>query len=242
MQKPTDNPSGQPSEVTGVSEESISPVPRQLLSNEVYQKLKDAIVRSELKPGEKVRDIELAQRFGLSRTPVREALARLTEAGLIETKPASYTRVSTLDRDDVTYTLDVLRALDTLALTTAVPLMTSADIEAMREANKVFVRAVSRSDIWAAITADDELHGIPISVTKNPHLSRFVQQLHPTIHRILYRKFSTLFGGKDTKAHHDSLIDLCEQKDAAAAARLSGDHWTRLSGLISGLFDQNQLS
>lgn len=220
---------------------SISPVPRQLLSNEVYEQLRDAIVRSELAPGEKVRDIDLARRFGLSRTPVREALARLTEAGLIETKPASYTRVSVLDREDIQHTLAVMRALDTLAITTAVPIMTPDDIAAMREANGDFVSAVSRSDVRAAIVADDRLHGVPLAVTNNPHLARFMQQLHPKIHRILYRKFSTLFGGHDTISHHDALIDLCERGDAVGASQLSGAHWTRLGDLIGELFDQDQL-
>lgn len=216
---------------------SFSLVSRQLLSDEVYKQLKDAIVRSELEPGEKIRDIDLAERFGLSRTPVREALARLTDAGLVETKPASYTRVSTLNREDIQYTLEVLRALDSLAITTAVPVMTPDNIKQMREANDTFVDAASRSDARGAIEADDSLHRVPLVVAKNPHLMRFVQQLHPKIHRILYRKFSTLFGGKDTVDHHNAFIDLCEQGDYAAASRLSGEHWERLGDQIDQLFD-----
>lgn len=57
----------------------IGIVSRRLLSDEVFDRLRDAIVRSELVPGEKVKDTELAERFGLSRTPVREALNRLVD-------------------------------------------------------------------------------------------------------------------------------------------------------------------
>ena len=70
-----------------------SPVSRRLLSEEVFYRLRDSIVRGELAPGEKVRDAELAERLGLSRTPVREALARLVDSGLVEAKPGVYTRI-----------------------------------------------------------------------------------------------------------------------------------------------------
>src|ERR1044072_5210686 len=73
-----------------------SPVSRRLLSDEVFQRLRDSIVLGELVPGEKVKDSELAERLGLSRTPVREALARLVDIGLVEAKPGVYTRITTL--------------------------------------------------------------------------------------------------------------------------------------------------
>lgn len=78
-----------------------SPVSRRLLSDEVFDRLRDSIVRGELVPGEKVKDGELAERLGLSRTPVREALARLADIGLVEAKPGVYTRITTLNRRDV---------------------------------------------------------------------------------------------------------------------------------------------
>ncbi|MFF6783894.1 GntR family transcriptional regulator [Streptomyces sp. NPDC012510] len=66
-----------------------SPVPRRLLSDEVFHRLRDSIVRGELAPGEKVRDGELAERLGLSRTPVREALAGWRTWGSSKPSPVS---------------------------------------------------------------------------------------------------------------------------------------------------------
>ncbi len=220
----------------------IAPVSRRLLSDEVFDRLRDAIVQFELLPGEKIKDTELAERFRLSRTPVREALNRLIDTGLVEAKPGVYTRISPLDRADAERTLAVLRALDTLAVETAVPRMTAADLDEMRAANREFEQAVETEDILTALRADDRFHAVPLRVADNPVLSRIIEQLHPQLHRILYRKFSTLLGGRDTIEHHDAFIKLCSSGDAAAAARESGQHWERLGGHINELFDNNQLT
>lgn len=219
-----------------------SPVSRRLLSDEVFDRLRDSIVRGELVPGEKVRDGELAERLGLSRTPVREALARLVDIGLVEAKPGVYTRITTLNRRDVAKTLAVLRSLDQLAIETAVPVMTEQDLERMGEANRDFERAVAANDTVDALAADDRFHAVPIAAADNPVLSRIVEQLHPQIHRILYRKFSTLLGGRNTIGHHDELIAVCAGGDARAAAELSAHHWSELGGHINHLFDTNQFA
>ncbi|MEU5547130.1 GntR family transcriptional regulator [Streptomyces sioyaensis] len=216
------------------------PVERRLLSDEVFARLRDSIVRGELLPGEKVKDSELAARLGLSRTPVREALARLADFGLVEAKPGVYTRITPLSRRDVAKTLAVLRSLDQLAVATAVPLMSPTDIDRMRQANRDFERAVADDDISAALEADDRFHAVPVTVADNPVLSRMIDQLHPQIHRILHRKFASLLGGRNTIEHHDQLVDLCASGDAAAAAGFSADHWSELGGHINQLFDTDQ--
>jgi DNA-binding GntR family transcriptional regulator len=212
------------------------------MSNVAYDRLRDSIVRGELHPGEKIKDSELATRMGLSRTPVREALTRLVDSGLVEAKPGVYTRITTLNRDDVAATLAVLRSLDELAVRTGVPNLTKGDLAAMRRANQRFSTAVEQKKAIEAFHADDAFHGIVISAANNPVLSRVIEQLHPQIHRILYRKFSSLVGGRDTIDHHTELIELCARGDAAAAATLSADHWSRLGGLINELFESNELT
>lgn len=120
--------------------------------------------------------------------------------------------------------------------------MTEQDLERMRDANRDFERAVAANDTAAALTADDRFHAVPIMAADNPVLSRIVEQLHPQIHRILYRKFSTLLGGRNTIQHHDQLVQVCATGDGRAAAELSGRHWSELGGHINQLFDTNQLS
>ena len=219
-----------------------STVDRPKMSEAAYERLRDAIVRGDLVPGEKIKDAELAEMLGLSRTPVREALTRLVESGLVESKPGVYTRVSTLNQHDIAATLAVLKALDSLAVETAVPRLTERDYRTMRQANRSFAAAVDRQDVSKALAADDAFHHVIIEAAGNPVIARVVEQLHPQLHRILYRKFSGLLGGKETIKHHEELILTCEQGDAQAAAALSGEHWSHLGDLISGLFESNELS
>ncbi|EMF57723.1 GntR family transcriptional regulator [Streptomyces bottropensis] len=209
---------------------------------ESERRLRDSIVRGELVPGEKVRDGELAECLGLSRTPVREALARLADIGLVEAKPGVHTRITTLNPRDAAKTLAVLRSLDRLAIETAVPVMTEHDFRRMREANREFERAVAANDIGAALDADDRFHAVPIEAADNPVLSRIVEQLHPQIHRILHRKFATLLGGRNTIEHHDELIDVCADGNARSGAELSGRHWSELGEHINQPFGTDQFA
>lgn len=212
------------------------------MSDAAYERLRDAIVRGELAPGEKIRDSDLAEMLGLSRTPVREALTRLADSGLVESKPGVYTRVATLNHDDVAANLAVLRALDSLAMQAAVPRLTKRDFQSMREANKKFAKAVKSQDVPGALAADDAFHHVIIEAAGNPVIARIIEQLHPQLHRILYRKFSGLFGGEETIDHHEALVSVCEQGDAQAAATMSSEHWSHLGELISRLFDSDELS
>ena len=68
----------------------IKPIKRLSLRDEVYQNLKKSIINLELQPEERLYDKELAEKFGISRTPVREALKRLEDEGLVESLPGGY--------------------------------------------------------------------------------------------------------------------------------------------------------
>lgn len=216
-------------------------VPRKLLSDEVYERIKEAIVIGELKPGERVKDSELAARMGLSRTPVREALAKLADTGLVEATPGVSTRITMLNRNAVSATLSVLGALDELAIRTAVPLMTDDDLVTLSRINEEFEAAVAQVDVKAALDADDRFHAVPIAISGNPLLGRLTEQLHPQVHRILYRKFSTLYGGKNTVDHHARLVEIFAEKDVDAAAKSSSEHWVKLRDLIEDLFENDQM-
>lgn len=218
------------------------PGERRRLSDIAFERLRNAIITGQLAPGEKVRDLELSARLSLSRTPVREALVRLVDAGLVEAKPGVHTRVADLTRVDVENTLSVLQQLDLLAVQTAVPRLTAADIQEMRDAHESFARAAATDDALAALQADDRFHGVIVRAADNPVLARLVDQIHPMVQRVLYRKFSTLLGGQDTVEHHARLMELCASGDAEQAARVSADHWRHLGGLISELFDAREFT
>src|SRR3954464_8780756 len=101
--------------------EMKSPFERDLLRDRAYVALRDAIVDGTLEPGERLRDQELCEWLGLSRTPVREALARLEQDGLVETAPRRFTRMPTLARRAAGDSFRVVPALHALAAELAHP-------------------------------------------------------------------------------------------------------------------------
>ncbi|MDA0183615.1 GntR family transcriptional regulator, partial [Solirubrobacter phytolaccae] len=92
-----------------------APLERDLLRDQAYVTIRDAIVDGTLAPGERLRDAELCAWLGLSRTPVREALNRLEQDGLVETEPQRFTRVTPLDRRAARDAFPVVAALHALA-------------------------------------------------------------------------------------------------------------------------------
>ncbi|MFJ5700030.1 GntR family transcriptional regulator [Arthrobacter sp. NPDC093139] len=221
---------------------SMKAVERPKMSDAAYYRLRDAIVRGELAPGEKLKDSDVAELLGLSRTPVREAMARLIDSGLVEAKPGVYTKVAPLNQRDVAANLAVLKALDAVAVEAAVPRLTERDMKSLRQTNRSFATHVNKHDVDKALAADDAFHQIIIDAAGNPVIARIIEQLHPQLHRVLYRKFGSLFGGAETIEHHEALIQKFEEGDSAGAAALSSTHWSHLGSLIGELFESKELS
>lgn len=206
---------------------SVPAIGRRLLRDDVYGRLRDAIVDGSFAPGEQLRDGELAAWLGVSRTPVREALLRLAEAGLVVARPGSSTTVSSLDLRDVRGARDVVAAMHQVAVREAVRNLTEDDLEAMREANREFRAAIEAGDVEAALRADDALHHVPVAVAANRALTSVLDQFTPVLRRAERLRFSSL-GGRASFARHDELIRLCAAGDADEAAAVAFDTWYTL--------------
>jgi DNA-binding GntR family transcriptional regulator len=213
----------------------LEPVSRRLLRDEAYRALLAAIVTGELEPGQLIRDADLAAQAGLSRTPVREALARLADEGLVESKPNAYTRVTRLDRRSCLEAFTVLRALHVLAVTTATPWITPADIARMRQANDRFAGALAADDIDAALAADGDVHGVAVAVADNATLAGMLERLAPRIRRLERLRFRSL-PGRDSVQMHERLIAAMESGKVDEAARLEHGNWSTLGRLIDEVF------
>jgi DNA-binding GntR family transcriptional regulator len=194
--------------------------------------LRDAIVNGELAPGAVIRDGELAKQVGLSRTPVREALARLVDEGLVETRPHAWTRVAPLSIREVREALVVVRAMHELAVRLVVPVMTEKHHEVMRAANRRFADAVESGDVEGAVDADDALHDVPVAVLGNRALAATIERQLPLIRRLERLRFGSLLG-RSSVGRHDQLIEACEDRDTETAVAITTRIWTNLLELLS---------
>lgn len=212
----------------------VEPPRRSLLRDDVHARIRDAIVDGTLLPGEQLRDLELAAWLGVSRTPVREALLRLAQAGLVHSSPGRSTTVATLDARAAQDAQSVVSAMHRLAVELAVPQLDQADLDEMRACNARFADALRRGDADAAIAADDAFHGVPVRVAANSAVETVLDQFTPVLRRVERLRFSSL-AGRDSVALHARMVDLCENGDVEAAAAVSQATWQTLKPLLTTL-------
>lgn len=212
------------------------PLERDLLRDRAFATIRDAIVDGTLAPGERLRDQELCTWLGLSRTPVREALNRLEQDGLVETAPQRYTQVAPLHRREVLDAFPVVAAVHALAAELAVPHMTEKDFRALRAANRRFAEALAGHRVDAALAADDAFHGIFVEVAANGEIPRVLDRLMPRVRRLERLRFGSL-PGRDSVRQHDTIFDAAAGGDAGETATLVRENWLSLGTLIDRSFE-----
>jgi DNA-binding GntR family transcriptional regulator len=205
----------------------LAPVGRDLLRDQALRRIRAAIVLGDLEPGAVIKDAQLAEQLGLSVAPIRAALARLADEGLVEAKPQSHTRVTPMDVRRVHDAAVVVRAMHELAVREAAGHLTAADLEAMRTANARFAAAVAAQDTDAALAADDDLHAVPVARCGNGAVAATIERFTPAIRRLERQRFDTA-GGRLSVELHDRLIDALETGDTDAAVATTTTIWTAL--------------
>jgi DNA-binding GntR family transcriptional regulator len=210
---------------------------RTLLRDQAYTRLRDAILDGTLEPGEQLRDAELAEWLGLSRTPIREAVARLEEYGLVETQPNRHTRVAALSARDARDAFTVVAVLEALAASLGVPRLIEADLETMRAANRDFAAALVAADVAAALAADDRFHGVLVQAAANREIARSLERLMPKIRRLERARFGSLAGRRSVE-QHERILALCAAGEVEQTAEAVRENWLSLGALIDQSFGE----
>jgi DNA-binding GntR family transcriptional regulator len=205
---------------------ALAPVDRVLLRDVAVERIRAAIVSGDLAPGSVVKDAALAATLGLSVAPVRVALARLVDEGLVETRPQSSTRVTPVVAERVRDAAAVVRAMHELAARGAAGRVTADDLAAMRAANGRFAAALAAGDVDAALAADDDLHGVLLARCGNGALTATVERFTPVVRRLERQRFGA--PGHPSVELHDRLIAACAAHDADAAVATTTEIWTAL--------------
>ena len=207
--------------------QQASSVDRTLLRDDVFRRLRDAIVDCTFLPGEQLKDVDLAEWLGVSRTPVREALLRLAASGLVVSKPGRSTTVSAIDPKAVRDARDVVAAMHVLAVRGMACGATEDDLDRMRGANRRFAMALDAGDVSAAVDADEEFHQVPVASLGNDAIVVVLDQFGPVVRRAERSRFAA--DGQASLERHEQLIALLASGDARGAEDLTFDTWHSLS-------------
>lgn len=220
------------------------PVPRQtkklsktLMRSEVYADLRAWIIDGTLKPGEKLKDAELAEALGVSRMPVREAFLRLEDEGLVETSANRWTRVSYVDVGQAKRIYPLVIALEKLALSLAIPRLGKAGISKMEDFNDQLSRALKEEGLAVeASEADGKFHAVFVHAADNPELAAILDNLKAKLRRLEVAYFDGCMVADRSVVEHKQLLEALRDGDPDRASEILEANWRgSLDRLVEGL-------
>ncbi|WP_400243172.1 GntR family transcriptional regulator [Niallia sp. JL1B1071] len=211
---------------------NIKQIPRLSLREQVYERLRSAIIHLELKPGERINDKALAEQFGVSRTPVREALKKLEDQGLIVTSPGSETIVSLIEVEQAMHAFTVVASLHALAAKIALATLSISHVEQMTAINNEFAAALKVADRFRAIQKDDQFHAIILEASQNPEIVIALDRLLPKIRRLELLKFNALDGQKSIEQHQE-IIACISNGNKSQLPTLIENNWLSLAEYLT---------
>ncbi|NMO00877.1 GntR family transcriptional regulator [Gordonia sp. TBRC 11910] len=202
------------------------PIEKAKLRDTIYDTLLEWIVDGTLEPGERIRDAELAEHLGVSRTPVREALQQLGHEGLIETMASRSTCVAPLDIAGADHLYPIVWTLDAFAVRLAAAHYGRTERDQMAIANAKLSRALSKGDAKSALTADADFHNTLAIASGNPELVKILGGLRTQLRRLELAYFHTGFG-QSSVDEHASIQAALDAGDVDRAVGATLDHWQR---------------
>lgn len=166
------------------------------LRDVVFQTLRKAILRGELKPGERLMEIALANKLGVSRTPVREAIRMLEQEGLVIMIPRKGAQVAQITMKDLNDVLEVRMGLEELAMQFACKRITPEQVTELRRALLEIERLLATDDVTALAQADVDFHDIIYRATDNRRLNQIINNVREQMYRyrVEYLKDSRIRG------------------------------------------------
>lgn len=195
------------------------------LRDVVFNTLRDAILTGKLVPGERLMENQLAEKLGVSRTPVREALRMLELENLVELVPRKGAQVLDMSEKDIVNILEVRSALEGLATSVACKKMTKEDLQQLKNMEVDFEKAVADNDVEHFVDIDEDFHDLIFAATENDKLINIFRNLRIQLYRYRMAQAKNNETSMSTiVAHHRSIIRAIENHDAEEGASIAQGH------------------
>lgn len=197
------------------------------LRDVVFHTLRRAILTGQLKPGERLMEVHLANKLGVSRTPIREAIRKLELEGLVTMIPRRGAEVAQITEKSLKDVLEVRRALDVLSVELACERITKEEMEELYRACQEFEKAAREKEPSVIAQADVRLHDIIVDATRNQRLKQLVNNLSEQMYRYRFvyiqeaNQYENLI--EEHREVYESIVERNKER-AARAARLHIDN------------------
>ena len=194
------------------------------LRDVVFHTLRQAILRGELKPGERLMEIQLANKLGVSRTPIREAIRKLELEGLVLMIPRRGAEVAQITEKSLRDVLEVRRALEELAVQLACMRMTAEGIRKLWQAASEFEDVLGDEDITVVAEADVAFHDVIYLATDNERLISLLNNFREQMYRYRVEYLTKKECHEKLLAEHRELIQAIENGDCKRATEITSMH------------------
>ena len=210
------------------------------LRDVVFNTLRKAILRGELKPGERLMEIQLANKLGVSRTPIREAIRKLELEGLVLMIPRKGAEVAQITEKNMQDVLEVRKALEELSVQLACERITPEQVEEMKMAAEDFRKVLKSGDVTKIAEADVKFHDIIFAATNNQRLITLLNNLREQMYRFRVEYLKQKECYPQLLEEHDKLIALISGGEVEEACELMGRHIDNQASTVSDVIRRDQ--
>jgi DNA-binding GntR family transcriptional regulator len=199
-------------------------IQHKVLYQEAAGRIRELIELGTLAPGEKISENDLCEKFGISRTPLREALKVLKSEGLIEMLPNRGARVTRLTAKDVEHTYNIMGALEGLSGETACQYISDAEVDHIRALNNQMVEHFHRGELMEYFGANQKIHECIMLASKNDVLLEVYNNLSQRIKRIRYSSQMTDDYWHKAVNDHEQMIEALQNRDGERLGNILRSH------------------
>ena len=195
------------------------------LRDVVFNKLRQAILRGEFKPGERLMEIQLANKLGVSRTPIREAIRKLELEGLVIMIPRKGAEVADITEKSLRDVLEVRKALEELAVQLACEKITQEELEELEQAGENFKKVLKRSkDITEVAEADVRFHDVIYMATDNQKLIHLLNKLREQMYRYRVEYLKNPDVHEQLTQEHEEIVYHIKRREKVEATAVTCQH------------------
>lgn len=194
------------------------------LRDVVFNTLREAILRGDLVAGERLMELQLAAKLGVSRTPIREAIRMLEQEGLAITIPRKGAIVAGMTEKDMQDVLEIREALEELSVQVACDKITDEEIEKLQKNMKNFEHSLKSGDLKKMAQADVEFHDVIYQATDNPKLINMLNNLREQMYRYRVEYLKNPENHEQLLKEHEAIYKGIVEKDKQAVTNMIRRH------------------
>lgn len=208
----------------------------------VFESIREAILDGRLKPGERVMEVQLAEKLGVSRTPVREAIRKLELEGLLVMEPRKGAYVADVSLKDVMDVFEVRASLEGLAASLAAIRANEEEIELLKQKVNDFKECIEKNDVQGMINKDTEFHEAILDAAKNKKLTSIIEGLREQVQRFRVTYFTEYNMTTYLAEEHQNVFSAIESREPEKASKYVQKHIKNIERyIVSGVKDSSKI-